>query len=70
MKFKMIDTIDDLLTLKEEDEYKPILKDNGLNKFIFGLKEACLSFTESLLMKLTNHLIMKLMLRYWMNAGQ
>ena len=28
MKFKMIDTIDDPLTLKEEDEYKLILKDN------------------------------------------
>ena len=40
MTFKMIDTNDDLLTLKKEDEYKLILKDNDLNRFAFDLKEA------------------------------
>ena len=40
MKFKMIGTIEDLLTLKKEDEYKLILKDNDLNRFVFDLKVA------------------------------
>ena len=40
MKYKMIDTLDDLLTLKKEDEYKLSLKDNDLNKFVFDLKGA------------------------------
>ena len=40
MKFKMIETIDDLLKLKKEDEYKLILKDNDLNRFVFDLKGA------------------------------
>ena len=38
MKFKMIDTLDDLL--KKEDEYKLSLKDKDLNKFVFDLKSA------------------------------
>ena len=39
MKYTMIDDINDLLQLKEKDEYKIILKDNGLNKAIFQLKQ-------------------------------
>ena len=40
MKFKMIDTLDDLLPLKKEDAYKLSLKDNDLNRFVFNLKGA------------------------------
>ena len=36
----MIDDINDLLQLKEKDEYKIILKDNDLDKAIFQLKQA------------------------------
>ena len=36
MKYTMIDDINDLLQLKEKDEYKIILKDNNLNKAIFS----------------------------------
>ena len=39
MKYTMIDDINDLLQLKEKDEYKIILKDNDLNKAIFQLKQ-------------------------------
>ena len=39
MKYTMIDDINDLLELKEKDEYKIILKDNDLNKAIFQLKQ-------------------------------
>ena len=39
MKYTMIDDINDLLQLKEKDEYKIILKDNNLNKAIFQLKQ-------------------------------
>ena len=133
MKFKMIDTIDDLLTLKKEDEYKLILKDYDLNRFVFDLKgagyepqirygagkiseikmslkfkkgkdekpvfysivsqdldkdkidedimvntenkynwvsEEMFKFHRKFLMKLINLITMRLMLRYWMNAGQ
>ena len=129
----MIDTLDDLLTLKKEDEYKLSLKDNDLNKFVFYLKgagyepqkrygagriseikmslkfkkgkddkpvvysidsqdldkdkidedimvntddkynrvsEEMFKTTGSLLMKLINRITMRLMLRYWINAGQ
>ena len=38
MKYTMIDDINDLLQLKEKDEYKIILKDNDLNKAICQLK--------------------------------
>ena len=40
MKYTMIDDINDLLQLKEKDEYKIILKDNDLDKAIFQLKQA------------------------------
>ena len=39
MKYTMIDDINDLLQLKEKDEYKIILKDNDLNKAIYQLKQ-------------------------------
>ena len=39
MKYTMIDDINDLLQLKEKDEYKIILKDNDLDKAIFQLKQ-------------------------------
>ena len=38
MKYTMINDINDLLQLKEKDEYKIILKDNDLNKAIHQLK--------------------------------
>ena len=34
MKYTMTNDINDLLQLKEKDEYKTILKDNDLNKAI------------------------------------
>eukprot|EP00438_Fugacium_kawagutii_P025372 Skav203192 [mRNA] locus=scaffold3430:4676:8188:+ [translate_table: standard] len=40
MKYKMIKSIDDLLKLKEENEYKLILENNDLDKALFDLKEA------------------------------
>ena len=40
MKYTMINDINDLLQLKEKDEYKIILKDNDLDKAIFQLKQA------------------------------
>ena len=39
MKYTMINDINDILQLKEKDEYKIILKDNNLNKAIFQLKQ-------------------------------
>ena len=38
LKYKMIKSIDDLLQLKEEDEYKLILENNCLNKALHDLK--------------------------------
>ena len=38
LKYKMIKSIDDLLQLKEEDEYKIILENNCLNKALHDLK--------------------------------
>ena len=38
MKYTMINDINDILQLKETDEYKIILKDNDLNKAIYQLK--------------------------------
>ena len=39
MKYTMINDINDLLQLKEKDEYKIILKSNDLNKAFFQLKQ-------------------------------
>ena len=39
MKYTMINDINDILQLKEKDEYKIILKDNNLNKANFQLKQ-------------------------------
>ena len=39
MKYTMTNDINDLLQLKEKDEYKIILKDNDLNKAIYQLKQ-------------------------------
>ena len=39
MKYTMINDINDILQLKEKDEYKIVLKDNNLNKAIFQLKQ-------------------------------
>ena len=40
MKYRMIESIDDLLKMNEEDEYNMILKDNDLDKFMFDLTQA------------------------------
>ena len=40
MKYRMIESIDDLLKMNEEDEYNMILKENDLDKFMFDLTQA------------------------------
>ena len=40
MKYTMIEDINDILQLKDKDEYKMILKDNDLDKAICQLKQA------------------------------
>ena len=40
MKYTMIDDINDILQMKDKDEYKMILKDNNLDKAICQLKQA------------------------------
>ena len=39
MKYRMIESIDDLLKMNEEDEYNMILKDNEFDRFMFDLTQ-------------------------------
>ena len=40
LKYKMIDGIDDVVKLKDEEEYRLVLKDNDLDKAIYEMKKA------------------------------
>ena len=40
LKYKMIDGIDDVMSLKDEEEYRLVLKGNDLNKAIYEMKRA------------------------------
>jgi len=40
LKYKMIDGIDDVMSLKDEEEYRLVLKGNDLNKAIYEMKIA------------------------------
>ena len=40
LKYKMIDGIDDVISLKDEEEYRLVLKDNDLDTAIYEMKRA------------------------------
>ena len=40
LKYKMIDGIDDVMSLKDEEEYRLVLTGNDLNRTIYEMKRA------------------------------
>ena len=40
LKYKMTDGIDDVMSLKDQEEYKLVLKNNDLDKTIYEMKRA------------------------------